>query len=103
MDFARRQRDPKRHLLGITFVVLFHALVIYAMVTGLARKAVEVIKKPIEVAIIQEVKPPPPPPPRRRRRRRSSSRSRRRRRRSPTCRRRTSRRRRRPSRRRSSR
>jgi len=63
MDYARRQRDPTRHLLGIAFVVLLHALVIYALVTGLARKVVEVIKKPIDATIIEEIKAPPPPPP----------------------------------------
>ena len=63
MDYARRQSDPTRHLLGIAFVVLLHALVIYALVTGLARKAVEVIKKPITATIIEEIKAPPPPPP----------------------------------------
>ena len=31
--------------------------------TGLARKAVQVIKKPLNATIIEEVKPPPPPPP----------------------------------------
>jgi protein TonB len=63
MDFARQQRDPARHLIGITFVVLIHAIVIYALVTGLARKAVEVIKKPLTATIIEEIKAPPPPPP----------------------------------------
>ena len=63
MDFARQQRDPTRHLIGIAFVILVHALVIYALVTGLARKAVEVIKKPLTATIIEEVKLPPPPPP----------------------------------------
>jgi len=63
MDFARRQRDPTRHLVGITFVVLVHALVIYALMTGLARKAVEVIKKPLTATIVEEIKLPPPPPP----------------------------------------
>ena len=63
MDFARRQRDPTRHLIGIGFVILLHALIIYALVTGLARKAVEVIKKPITATIIEEIKLPPPPPP----------------------------------------
>jgi periplasmic protein TonB len=63
MDFARQQRDPARHLIGIAFVVLVHAIVIYALVTGLARKAVEVIKKPLTATIIEEIKPPPPPPP----------------------------------------
>ncbi len=63
MDFARQQRDPTRHLVGITIVVLIHALVIYALVTGLARKAIEVIKKPLNATIIEEIKAPPPPPP----------------------------------------
>ena len=63
MDFARQQRDPTRHVIGIAFVILVHGLVIYALVTGLARKAVEVIKKPLTATIIEEVKLPPPPPP----------------------------------------
>src|SRR4030081_1456296 len=65
MDFARQQRDPARHLIGIAFVVLIHAIVIYALVTGLARKAIEVIKKPLSATIIEEIKAPPPPPPKR--------------------------------------
>jgi protein TonB len=63
MDFARQQRDPTRHLIGITFVVLLHVIVIYALVTGLARKAIEVIKKPLTATIVEEIKLPPPPPP----------------------------------------
>ena len=63
MDFARQQRDPTRHLIGITFVIVLHALILWAMVSGLARKAVEVIKKPITATIIEEIKAPPPPPP----------------------------------------
>ncbi len=63
MDFARQQRDPARHVIGIAFVVLVHVLVIYALVTGLARKAVEVIKKPLNATVIEELKLPPPPPP----------------------------------------
>jgi protein TonB len=63
MDFARQQRDPTRHLIGIGFVVLIHVLVVYALVTGLARRAVEVIKKPLTATIVEEIKAPPPPPP----------------------------------------
>jgi periplasmic protein TonB len=63
MDFARRQRDPTRHMIGIAFVILIHVLVIYGLVTGLARKAVEVIKKPLNATIVEEIKAPPPPPP----------------------------------------
>jgi protein TonB len=61
MDYAQRQRDPTKHLLGITVVFLLHLLLVYALVTGLARKVVEVIKKPIETKIVEEAKPPPPP------------------------------------------
>jgi periplasmic protein TonB len=63
MDYARQQRDPGRHAIGIVFVVAVHALVIYALMTGLARQAIEVIKKPLNATIIEELKLPPPPPP----------------------------------------
>ena len=63
MDFARQQRDPARHVIGITFVVLMHVLLIWALISGLGRKMVEVIKKPLNATIIEEIKAPPPPPP----------------------------------------
>ena len=63
MDFAKSQRDPTRHMIGIACVILVHVLVIYGLVTGLARKAVEVIKKPLTATIVEEIKAPPPPPP----------------------------------------
>ena len=63
MDYARQQRDPTRHAVGILFVVAVHAFVIYALMTGLARQAIQVIKKPLDATIIEEVKLPPPPPP----------------------------------------
>lgn len=62
MDFSKRQADPRRHLVGITFVILFHAFIVYALMTGLATKVVEVVRAPIETKVIEEVKPPPPPP-----------------------------------------
>jgi periplasmic protein TonB len=63
MDFAQQQRNPTRHLLGITAVVLLHVLVVYALVTGLARTVVEIVKGPIDVKVIEEVVKKPPPPP----------------------------------------
>jgi protein TonB len=65
LDFAQDQRRPGKHLLGISIVVLMHVLLVYALVNGLARRIVEVIKPPIETKIIEEVKekPPEPPPP----------------------------------------
>lgn len=65
MDFSHKTADASRRLTGLIVVVLFHVAVVYALVTGLARKVVEVIKPPIETKIIEDVKPPPPdtPPP----------------------------------------
>jgi protein TonB len=66
MDFSETGRNPTRKIVGIAFVILLHLLIVYALVTGLARRVVEVIKQPIETKIIEEVKPPPPkdlPPP----------------------------------------
>lgn len=62
MNFSERQADPRRHLVGITVVIAVHALVVYALVTGLANKVVDVIRAPIETKVIEEVKKPPPPP-----------------------------------------
>ena len=62
MDFSKRQADPRRHLVGFAVVVLFHAFVIYALVTGLARKVVDVVRAPIETKVIEEIRKPPPPP-----------------------------------------
>lgn len=63
MDFSQTQRDPTRKLVGIGAVVVFHIIIVYALVTGLARKVVEVVKGPIEVKVIEEVIKKPPPPP----------------------------------------
>ena len=62
MNFAQRQRDPRRHLVGFTFVILLHARIVYALVTGLAKKVVDVVRAPIETKVIEEIKKPPPPP-----------------------------------------
>jgi len=61
MDYAQQQRDPARHVIGFLLVVLLHVIVIYALVNGLARKVIDVIKKPIETKIVEERKAPPPP------------------------------------------
>jgi len=62
VDFAEQQRQPTKHLLAFSVVVVLHILLGWALVNGLARKIVEVVKAPIETKIIEEVKPPPPPP-----------------------------------------
>ena len=63
MNYAQQQRNPSRHAVGITAVVLLHVVIIYALVTGLARTVIEVVKGPIDVKVIEEVIKKPPPPP----------------------------------------
>jgi protein TonB len=63
------QKDSGRRLAGLVAVVAFHVALIYALIHGLARQIVEVIRQPLETKIIEEIKapppdkPPPPPPP----------------------------------------
>ncbi|VVE86869.1 energy transducer TonB [Pandoraea bronchicola] len=62
MNYAH-PKPPARRMAGIAFVVALHAAIVYALLTGLATKVVEVIQAPIEARIIETVKPPAPPPP----------------------------------------
>ena len=50
-------------MVGLGVVIVMHIILGWALLNGLARKVVEVVKGPIETKIIEEVKPPPPPPP----------------------------------------
>ena len=67
-DYIRRQGAPRNHVPGISFVIVLHIIIIWALVSGLARKAVELVQKPLETKLVaepvkppEEVKPPPPP------------------------------------------
>lgn len=62
MNFAEAQADPRRRIIGFGAVLLFHALLVYALVTGLATKVVDIVRAPIETKVIEEIKKPPPPP-----------------------------------------
>ncbi len=63
MNYAEAQRNPTKHPVGLSVVIVLHVLLGYALVSGLARRVVEVAIKPVETKIIDEIKPPPPPPP----------------------------------------
>lgn len=65
MDYMEQQRSWGKHAPSIALVAILHIAIGYALVTGLARKVVEVIKAPMETKIIEEIKKPPPdiPPP----------------------------------------
>src|SRR5437773_5510443 len=68
MSYAH-PKTPSRPLVALVAVGIFHVLLIYALMHGLARKIVEVVRAPLETKIIEEIKrpppeqPPPPPPP----------------------------------------
>ena len=55
-DVASRYR-------GLGFVAVLHLLLAWALISGTARKGLEVLKKPLEAVVIQEVTIAPPPPP----------------------------------------
>jgi protein TonB len=55
--------EPSRRLTGWAVVVVLHVVILWALISGTARKGLEIIKKPLEAAVIQEVIIPPPPPP----------------------------------------
>ncbi len=61
MNFTMQKSDQKKRLIGMSFVIAFHVVVVWALLTGLAQKIVEVVRVPLETKIIQEIKPPPPP------------------------------------------
>jgi periplasmic protein TonB len=48
-------------------IIALHVFIFWALATGLARRAIEVVAPPIQTQIVEEVKkeeaPPPPPPP----------------------------------------
>jgi protein TonB len=52
-----------RRYTSLLVVILLHVLVGYALLSGLARKGLEIIRKPMQAVVIQEVIIPPPPPP----------------------------------------
>jgi len=60
------QQNNSRRMAVFAAIVGFHLLLVYGLVSGLARKVVEVVAPPLVTDIIEEIKPedkPPPPPP----------------------------------------
>lgn len=69
MNFAATAggADANNRFIGFAFVVGFHILLVWGLMNGLARKAIELLPAPIETKIIEEIRPPveeaPPPKP----------------------------------------
>ena len=51
MDYAQQQRKGNKHLIGFVAVVLLHVLIVWALMSGLGKKAYQIIKKPVEVML----------------------------------------------------
>lgn len=65
MNFDAQAGHNHNRWIGVTVVVLLHALLVWGLMEGLARKVVEIALEPIETKIIEDVRPPviePPPP-----------------------------------------
>ncbi len=63
MNFADDRKMNMGTMIGIGIVILLHFFLVYALVSGLATSVVDVIKKPLEIKIIEASPPPPAPPP----------------------------------------
>ena len=63
VQYTYQPRDSGRQYRGVAVVVAIHLLLAWAVVSGTAKKGLEIIKKPLEAVVIQEVIIPPPPPP----------------------------------------
>jgi len=66
--YAARQRQPRKHFIGISLVVVLHALLLWAIASGLARKVVRMTENTVDAVLMSEAPPPAPapktPPPR---------------------------------------
>lgn len=62
LNFAQQPKPGSGKAIGLGIAIAFHALLGYALLTGLAAKVVDVIKRPLETKVIEEITKPPPPP-----------------------------------------
>ena len=59
-----RTADPSRRYRGIAIALAVHVLLAWLLISGTARKGLDLINKPLQAVVIQDVviAPPPPPP-----------------------------------------
>ncbi len=60
------QQNNSRRMGVLVGIGLFHILLVYGLMSGLARKVIEVVAPPIQTELLEDIKPedkPPPPPP----------------------------------------
>lgn len=62
---GRKRFEPKGRFgpIGLAVMICAHIVIGYALFTGLAQRAYEIVNPPVVATIIQELQPPPAPPP----------------------------------------
>lgn len=63
MTFTDIENKSAKRLIGIAAVIFLHLLVAYILMSGLANNIQKPAENPVELQIIQDIKPPPPPKP----------------------------------------
>ncbi|OBA13218.1 energy transducer TonB [Acinetobacter calcoaceticus] len=63
MTFTDIENKSAKRLIGIAAVIFLHLFVAYILMSGLANNIQKPAEKPVELQIIQDIKPPPPPKP----------------------------------------
>ncbi len=61
-DYATRQSQFRRHGLGLGLVLLLHALLLWALLSGLGRTITRQAQVVVDAVLLSEDKPAPPPP-----------------------------------------
>lgn len=61
MNYALQRKPAAKNAVGIGIAIIVHLAIGYALVTGLAKKVIDVIKQPIDTKVIEEFRKPPPP------------------------------------------
>lgn len=61
MSYALSPARSGRSVIGLAVVAVLHVVLGWALMSGLARHVIDVVKAPIETRLIDEIKPPPPP------------------------------------------
>ena len=65
MALDYRTADPSRRFRGVAIALAVHVLLAWVLISGTARKGFDLLNKPLQAIVIQDVvvAPPPPPPP----------------------------------------
>ncbi|WAU74212.1 TonB family protein [Acinetobacter sp. TR11] len=61
IPFSENENQPAKRLVGIGLVLFLHLIIAYILMTSLATEFSKPVDKPVELQIIQDIKPPPKP------------------------------------------